>query len=285
MRRLHVGVRTGGTAASPVITQIAEFQAPTDTFGLQLLFDASTRATHRMRPQGADFWALSEALGNQTHSPSFRAGAVPQHVPTYGTFWSAVSPSGGGNVGGGNPVCPRCGAEYTKAQATMSAMFGINPVGGGVGTALGIDPTTGQWSPDGTPNQMGYVDRRGCIKSPEAMELCLQPFVNASTTEDILVVDLGDEITVADPNPNHTTPAKFAAWCSANGHAGKPGCGGTVNASIASAKGDLASNAHYYFSTLFTQDVGIARYKALTQTIQSILPRAVIGANFSPIKP
>ena len=72
LRRLHVGVRTGGTTGSPVITQIAEFQAPTDTFGLQLLFDASTRATHRMRPQGADFWALSEALGNQTHSPSFR---------------------------------------------------------------------------------------------------------------------------------------------------------------------------------------------------------------------
>ena len=27
----------------------------------------------------------------------------------------------------------------------------------------------------------------------------------------------------SDPNPNATLPAEFAAWCTAKGHAGKPG--------------------------------------------------------------
>jgi hypothetical protein len=48
---LHVGVRSGGTAAAPLVTEIGEFDAPNDTFGLQLVFDASTRATHRVRHQ------------------------------------------------------------------------------------------------------------------------------------------------------------------------------------------------------------------------------------------
>jgi hypothetical protein len=51
---------------------------------------------------------------------------------------------------------------------------------------------------------------------------------------------------------------------------------------IASAKGDATSNGHYYYSRRFTNDVGIARYKRLTDLIKSKLPRALVGANYSP---
>jgi hypothetical protein len=271
---LHVGVKTGGTAAAPVITQIGEFEAPNDSFGLQLVFDESTRDTKRIRGQGSDFWVqktrilcamlytkrslyqdrlgtnmrktqkdmrflqeLYEALMNQTTNKGpvapnqiapFTAGAVPTHVPVVGSFFDAPSPAGGGNK---NPTCDKCGAEYTKAQAAMQDMFGI--------TTYSMPACTDSL-PAGTTctNDKMYIDIRGCIASPEAIEKCLQVYVNESTTDAILVVSLGDEISVVDPNPNNTLPDKFAAWCTAEGHAGKPGCGGTVDTAIASAKGD-----------------------------------------------
>jgi hypothetical protein len=278
---LHVGVKTGGTAAAPVITEIGEFEAPGDTFGLQLIFDESTRDSKRVRSQGSDFWELFEALTNQTTNigpvapnqiAPFTAGKVPTHVPVVAGFWDAVTPAGGGNK---SPVCPKCGAEYTTAQATMQKMFGITTYDMPVCT-----PTT----PVGTActTDKGYIDIRGCIGSPDAIEKCLEVYVNASTADGILVVSLGDEIGVYDPNPNNTLPDKFAAWCTAQGHAGKPGCGGVVDTSIASAKGDATSNGHYYYSLRFTHDAGIARYKALTDKIKSMLPRALVGANYSP---
>lgn len=240
---LHVGVKTGGTAAAPVITAIGEFEAPGATYGLQLVFDASTRATHRIRHQGADFWELSEALTTQTKDPAFHAGRTPEHVPIFGSFFDAVTPSGGGNK---SPVCPECGATYTKAQATMQDMIGM--------TTYGTDLTT---------TRKGYVDVRGCITSEAAMLKCLEVYVNASTTDNILVVSLGDEIGVSDPNPNNTNAAMFAAWCTAEGHTGKPGCGGVADTKISSAKGDATTNGHYYYSLRFMHDAGIARYKKL----------------------
>lgn len=127
-----------------------------------------------------------------------------------------------------------------------------------------------------------YIDVRGCIGSLDAMEKCLQVYVNASTQDEILIVSLGDEIGVSDSNPNHTSPAKFAEWCEEQGHTGKPGCGGTVDIKLASAKGDAVSNGRYYYSNRFVHDVGIERYKGITDLIKSMLPRALVGANYSP---
>ena len=97
-------------------------------------------------------------------------------MPVYGSFWDAETPGGGGNK---SPVCPKCGAEYTKAQAAMQDLYGI--------TTYGTDLAT---------TDKGYVDIRGCIGSLEAMEKCLEVYENASTTDNVLVVSLGDEIGV-----------------------------------------------------------------------------------------
>ena len=48
---LHVGVKTGVSNGKPVITPIGEFDAPNDTYGLQLVFDCNTRGTRRIRGQ------------------------------------------------------------------------------------------------------------------------------------------------------------------------------------------------------------------------------------------
>ena len=44
----------------------------------------------------------------------------------------------------------------------------------------------------------------------------------------------------------------------------------------------MQTNGHYYYSLRFIHDTGIARYKTLTDKIRSILPRALVGANYSP---
>jgi hypothetical protein len=290
---LHVGVKTGvSSTGAPVITAIGEFDAPNDTYGLQLVFDCNTRGTRRIRSQASDFWELNAQLINQTTNQGepapnqpkvFDKGKVPTHVPIYGGFWSYKTPNGGG---GSSPVCPRCGKEYTKAQAGVQQMFGVTEYGllgygGGPKAPPVYDPVQ---VPLGDPRRnKAYIDLRTCINSVEHMKQCLQPFVNASTTADVLVVSLGDEIGVSDPNPNNTNAAAFTKWCAAEGHTGKPGCAGTPDPKLASVTlGDVVSSGLYYYSNRFLHDAGIARYKALTDTITSILPRALVGANYSP---
>ena len=46
-----IGVKTGVSNGKPVITPIGEFDAPNDTYGLQLVFDCNTRGTRRIRGQ------------------------------------------------------------------------------------------------------------------------------------------------------------------------------------------------------------------------------------------
>ena len=292
---LHVGVKTGvaATTGLPTIVEIGEYEAPGDTYGLQLVFDESTRASKRIRGQGADFWELSAALLNQTTNKGtpapnqnglpFTAGKIPTHVPIYGSFWNYKSPGGGGQT---SPVCEKCGKEYTTAQALLQKQFGVTEYGllgaGGERGSLPIyDPI--QVPPGDSRREKAYIDLRGSIKDPETMLAALQPFVNASTTNDVLVVSLGDEIGVSDSNPNHTNAAAFAAWCTAEGHTGKPGCAGTPDPHLTSVKpGDITSSGMFYYANRFLHDVGIARYKAITDVIKSVLPRALVGANYSP---
>ena len=99
----------------------------------------------------------------------------------------------------------------------------------------------------------------------------------------MLVVSLGDEIGVSDSNPNNTNAAAFTKWCEAEGHTGKPGCAGTPDPKLTSVTaGDATSSGMFYYANRFLHDVGIARYKALTDLIKSVLPRALVGANYSP---
>lgn len=104
----------------------------------------------------------------------------------------------------------------------MQKMFGITEYSllntGPPGSLPKYDPV--QVPPDDPRRNKAYIDLRGSIGSPELMLEALQPYVNASTTDNVLVVSLGDEIGVSDPNPNNTNAAAYANWCAAEGHTG-----------------------------------------------------------------
>ena len=105
---LAVGVKRASDGA---VEQIAFFNAtgtldpgclPAGLIGpkpapcsLQLLFDASTRATKRMRHQTDDFWEIKTALDKQTVH-----GQLPKHLPVYAEFFSDKIPHGE------RPQCP-----------------------------------------------------------------------------------------------------------------------------------------------------------------------------------
>ena len=55
-----------------------------------------------------------------------------------------------------------------------------------------------------------------------------------------------------------------------------------MNGSIANAV-DLPSQRLYYYSKRFANDVGVAVYRNITSMIRAALPRAKVGANFSPL--
>lgn len=85
---------------------------------LQLLFDASTRSSRRMRHQTDDFWDIKETLDKQVVT-----GRVPEHVPVYAEFFSDTIPSGGSSA---DSRCPRCSPEvYGPAQQEMRAMYAV----------------------------------------------------------------------------------------------------------------------------------------------------------------
>jgi hypothetical protein len=54
------------------------------------------------------------------------------------------------------------------------------------------------------------------------------------------------------------------------------------NASIAAAV-TPALNKRFYYSNLYGNEAGLLKFKTITSTIQKALPRAKIGANFSPL--
>ena len=85
---------------------------------MEILFDWSTRASKRVRGQGADLAELASRLAAQEHDPSWIAGKVKtrpdEGVQVYGTFWTPT-PTGGGFA---DATCPTCGAPYTAAYGT-----------------------------------------------------------------------------------------------------------------------------------------------------------------------
>lgn len=105
--------------------------------GVQIVFDASTRASRRVRSEASDVFELAAALDLQTPtmvpnqfgekgirldtSDNGARMSWDMHMQVYGTFFKNT-PSGGGFA---STSCPKCGNEYTAVWNKMNMMFGI----------------------------------------------------------------------------------------------------------------------------------------------------------------
>lgn len=254
---------------------------------VQLLFDASTRASKRVRSQAQDFYEILNELDAQT---PLLHGRAPTQTPIYAGTFSAGPPSGGG--GEASSTCPKCGSDYNESVKRYNSMFNIQS-------------TAGMLTPAERSN-MSYIDIRGSIGTPEALAAELEKLTNASlwpggpVADDILTVSLGDEIGVAGSGTDvgfirflearEQKPldvgCEKSSWSSVLSSCNQTTgacaeCG--MNTSISVAV-NPATQRLYYFSRLYENEEGLLRFRTITSTIQKALPRAKIGANFSPLQ-
>ena len=140
---IEVGVREANAAGLAAgVHSIATFATGLGGHPFEMLFDASTRATKRMRPQTDDMYELLAALEKQTPTLIPTRG-LPSHVPVFGGFFDKI-PTVVQNVSpddGLEPVavCARCGAEYSAMYEKLDGMFGINGEKAG-NLSTGADP-------------------------------------------------------------------------------------------------------------------------------------------------
>lgn len=256
---ITVGV---GSAAKP--TPIGTFTSGNSS--LQLLVDANTRATRRVRGRTSDFWEIKAQLDAQT--PTLH-GKLKTLTPVYATTFSAGAPSGGGSS---STTCPNCGSTYTTAQKEYAAMFNLQS-------------RACSWPCDASElsGPMAYVDLRSHIGSPTKLATALQGIKNASVEDNILVVSLGDEITVSGGN---TSDWSFQQWCTQQklsptdvGCSSWAACHVSTNISLATS---LPASKLFYYSTRFVHETALGRFAGITKQISAALPKAKVGANFSP---
>lgn len=194
---------------------------PSGNAPLQILTDASTRASRRMRPRAADFWELYAKL--KALEPQL-PGKPPTSVPVFASTYQRDMPQGGLGAKNGTG---RPDPKYKAAQSDFEAMFGISPVDVNEGVGSGV-------SKDAWRTQWGYLDLRGyvpknaasgqdklcdldgrateCVdgygrrgmhidtidqaRAPPAMTLeqKLQTYIDAGVGDKIRAIKLGDEI-------------------------------------------------------------------------------------------
>ena len=164
--------------------------------GLQIVFDASTRASRRVRSEASDFYELAAALELQTATMApNRYGLKGTRLPNkqmswdlnlqvYGQFFSDT-PSGGGFA---STSCPRCGAEYTAAWAKINAMFGLSP---NHFWKTGLCPDGERCEVD-SQNTHAYLNLENDLKGPNQLQLAIDGVNNLTHPDNIFVVTLGE---------------------------------------------------------------------------------------------
>jgi hypothetical protein len=181
--------------------------------GVQIVFDASTRASRRVRSEASDFFELAAALDLQTPTMvpnQFGAKGTrlqdkkmswDMNLQVYGRFFSNT-PAGGGFA---STSCPKCGAEYSAAWEKMNAMFGTQQIGF---WKTGVCPDGARCEVDSRDTH-AYINLEDDLKGTAQLQLAIDQVKNITNPKNIYVVSLGDEISVGTTDPTATSAANF----------------------------------------------------------------------------
>jgi hypothetical protein len=234
------------------------------TIELELAYDASTVWSKRLRLGDASLYeAVTEA----------KSGAVPpgSHppilTPLYGyTFCSNPS------IRDVEPSCTLAASEsadYVAAHAEFMTLFPM------VDTSGYQDPRKA--SPRALKLGRGYYEARAAIQNLTSLELTLKNFSAEGVADKVLVVSMGDEISLSVPADPVAAQSAFVAWCKKN----KVTMPGRYNVSWEA--GGVADPKLFYYSNQFANSFGLDAMAAATALLRKYLPNANIGANYSPM--
>jgi hypothetical protein len=240
--RLEFGVKN----AVGVIESINTFDARASA--LWLAYDANTRYTRRIRSNDLVLYDLLDYL---------RAHPVPGAPPTRTIVYGYTFDRRKGDD------------RYNAAVDEFIKLMGITVT-----------------EPTGNPRltaPSGYIDVRSHLGAD--LQRVLDELRTAGVADRIRTVSVGDEIDLKTP------PAEdhegFRAWARALGLKPSdvvPDAGddwSRVRYTPDRAAAQTAPHA-YYHSRLYAQAYGIRDLESRTETIKNALPRADVGANFSP---
>ena len=123
----------------------------------------------------------------------------------------------------------------------------------------------------------GYFEARAAIKNLTSLELTLKNFSAEGVADKVLVVSMGDEISLSVPADPVAAQSAFVAWCNRN----KVAVPGRYNVSW--GVGGVADPKLFYYSNQFANSFGLDAMAAATALLRKYLPNANIGANYSPM--
>jgi hypothetical protein len=242
------------------ITTLGVF--PSMNAPLQILMDASTRATRRVRARATDFWELH---GNLSALKPKLVGKPPTEVPIFATTFNRLMPGGGTGPANGTGLPD---PKYAAAQKEFEDMFPISPdnVGGdwrtewGYLDLRGLVGRLGDSGPDTSSNGLQSTlasseytrsralelkyngvavalddfkatddEQQPSMVSPPAgptMKSTLQSFIDRGLGEKVRAIKLGDEISLPRPSAaNNSADVGFHSWAKSKGLSAKDiGC-------------------------------------------------------------
>jgi hypothetical protein len=139
---------------------------PSNNAPLQILTDASTRASRRMRVRASDFWELYPKLKavKKTLAVKCPGCKPPTDVPIFASTFQRDIPQGGFSPKGGTG---QPDPKYKAAQAEFESMFAISPTD--VNSGVCANRSQLCVSKDAWRTDWGYLDLRGFVpKTPTA---------------------------------------------------------------------------------------------------------------------
>jgi hypothetical protein len=234
------------------------------TAQIELAYDASTVWSKRIRYGDASIY---EVVAEAKAGPLPPGGKPPALTPLYGyTFCSSAT------IRDVEPACTLTASEspaYAKAYKEFTTMFPM------VDTSGYQDPRKAL--PSVLKAGRAYYEARAAIKNLTSLEIILKNFTAESVADKVLVVSMGDEISLSLPSDPATVQSAFVAWCKAQ----RVPVPGAYNVSW-DANG-VAKPKLFYYSNQFANSFGLEAMSAATAVLRKYLPKANIGANYSPM--
>ena len=258
---VEVGATVGGGAVRTIATFASD---PSLGPSVEMAFSANTRATGWAR--AADF-ELAAAL-EEANSVALPAGAKP---PTLTPIWG-YSFCSQNTIRAVEPGCYLESSTSPSYESNLAQFLEMFPL------AYTQSPPPAQRTSDpkitgDVSRGRGYYEARYEITDLAKLEEHLKNLSATGLADKVMVVSVGDEISLSVPSDPATAQTLFAKWCAAH-HVPVP-C--TYNVSWTGSAQCL------WYSTLFANQYGLDALAQATALLTRYLKKASVGANFSPL--
>jgi hypothetical protein len=264
-----------------------------DNCTMQLLVDASTRATRRVRGQSADLYDLMETLDAVPFSPRRTVSSEDRQIPIYASTFPRIRADQSGIDDGSHQFGP-LSKRYLETVARFERMFNVTGMRHGQSTLNSNISTPAfekmldkLWVHCNT--LFDPITDPAHAKMRAAINLTLRVPLRRGVNSLIgnYYISFGDEIQVASVPSNVTSlPLAFKRWATKNklglkdvGCEEWQGCYVTIVANLSVA---IANTRRYYYSTRFAHDYGIEAYRTCTTIAREFVPKIQTAANFNP---